>query len=257
MKKLMQIEWMKLRRLNTMKAILIIYAVLVPVVYWLLSFIEFHFTPDPNGPSWKFPDTIYQFPDAFHYVTYISSWLNLAVGVIIIVFTTNELKYKTQRQNMIDGLSKREIILSKFFVVILLSAIVTLYNFIVGFTVGAWHGMEGFSDGIHHIGAYFISTLGYFSFAFFFANLVRLPALAIVLYIASTTVEGIVGFIAVKQYAQYFPLSTFAQLIPMPIIPDGAANPYILTQGEKSLLALGYITIFVLISYWVIKRRDI
>jgi ABC-type transport system involved in multi-copper enzyme maturation permease subunit len=245
---------MKLRRLMTMKAILIIFAIIVPAIYLGLSLMKFPVTPQV---VFTFPESTYTFPNAYHFSAYISSWFSLLIGVIIIVFVSNELKYKTQRQNVIDGLSKKDIIMAKFYVVFLLSAAITIYTFLVGFIIGVINdGFDNMFDGIHHIAVYFISTLGYFTFAFFFANLVRLPALAIVLYILSTFVEGIVGFIAVQQYAQFFPLSTFSDLIPVPML-DMAKQGFIWGQWGRTGLALIYIAIFVIISYWVIKKRDI
>ena len=165
MNKLITIEWMKLRRLMTMKVILIIFAVVVPSIYLGLSLMSF---PIAKGVNWQFPTETYTFPNAYHFSAYISSWFNLMIGVIIIVFVTNELKYKTQRQNVIDGLSKRDVILSKFYVVFVLSVVITLYTFLVGFLVGVINdGFSNMFEGIHHIAVYFISTLGYFTFAFF------------------------------------------------------------------------------------------
>lgn len=254
MKNLITIEWMKLRRLMTMKVILIIYAALVPLIFWLLSFFSISMGP---GMEWSFPATIYEFPEVYNYVAYIASFFNLMIGVIVIVFTTNELKYKTQRQNVIDGLSKRAVIMAKLYVVFLLALAISLYTFLVSVVFGAINGDIGeLFNGVQHIGAYFVSTFGYFIFAFFFANLVRLPALAIVLYLVSTTVEGLAGFLTTNIYVQFFPLSTFSDLVPIPILPEGAPD-FMWGQGGRVLLALLYISIFVFISYRVIKKRDI
>lgn len=252
MMKLIGIEWLKLKRLVTLKVILLIYMVLVPTMYFLLSYIEV-------GPI-RIPDEGYQFPDTYQLVTWTASWMNLMVGVIIIVFATNELKYKTQRQNVIDGLNKKEVIFSKFLVIIGLALFVTLYTFLVGLVVGLYNGVGSPLDGIEFIGVYFISTLGYFSFAFFFANLVRLPALAIVIYIFSTIIESIVGWIAVQEYVQFSPLTTFAQLSPFPMhfwVAEAKPNPLLMNTMEGSLLAMFYVTLFMVSSYWVIKRRDV
>ena len=259
---LITIEWMKLRRMMTLKIILIIYAIVVPTIYLCLSLLEIPMAETPGGEliKWTFPSRAYKFPSSYHFATYISCWFNLMVGVILIVFTCNELKYKTQRQNVIDGLSKRDVILSKFYVVFLFSAGITFYTFLIGFIIGIIN--SGFSDvfgGIEHVGVYFVSTLGYFTFAFFFANLVRSPAVAIILYILSTFLEGIIGFIAVQKYAQFFPLSTFSDLVtfPMDILPDPPPDPHFWSTPERTILAAVYILIFVIISYFVIKRRDI
>lgn len=262
MKELITIEWMKLRRMMTLKVILIIYAIVVPTIYLCLSFLEFPMAQGPNGEliNWTFPSSAFEFPSSYHFATYISSWFNLMVGVILIVFTCNELKYKTQRQNVIDGLSKRDVILSKFYVVFLFSAAITLYTFLIGFVIGVINsGFSSMFDGIEYVGVYFVSTLGYFTFAFFFANLVKSPAVAIILYLLSTFLEGIIGFIAVQKYVQFFPLSTFSDLVtfPISILPEAPPDPYIWGTPERTALAGVYIAIFVIISYLVIKRRDI
>lgn len=261
MKDLITIEWMKLRRLTTMKVILIIYAITVPLIYFALKFLDLGIF---STPEW-----FYQFPDCYTLVAWIASWFNLLVGVIIMVFTSNELKYKTQRQNVIDGLSKRDVIFAKFAVVFMFALIVTLYVALVGMVFGLIYSDDPsqFLDGIEQIGVYFISTLGYFSFAFFFANIVRLQALAIILYIFSTIIEAIIGVIVAKEYVQFFPLTTFANLVPDPFVKllgplaeaQGQAAPeqFILGQGWSAVFAVFYIVCFISISYWVIKRRDI
>ena len=137
MKNLIAIEWMKLRRLTTMKVILIIYAITVPLIYFGISYIKI-------GPISLIPDSAYEFPGCYNYVAYIASWFNLLVGVIIMVFTSNEIKYKTQRQNVIDGLSKRDVILAKFGVVFLFAVVVTLYVGLVGLIFGLILGFESF-----------------------------------------------------------------------------------------------------------------
>jgi hypothetical protein len=75
--------------------------------------------------------------------------------------------------------------------------------------------------------------------------------------LASTIVEAIIGMIAAREYYQFFPLRSFAELIPNPILPAGASDDYIWGQGARTLLALLYIAIFIFISYKVIKKRDI
>lgn len=261
MKNLIAIEWMKLRRLATMKVILIIYAITIPLIYFSISFIKM-------GQISVIPDSAYEFPECYNYVAYIASWFNLLVGVIIMVFTSNEIKYKTQRQNVIDGLSKRDVIFAKFAVVFLFAVVVTLYVALVGMIFGLIYSSDASDmfNGFEQIGAYFLTTLGYFSFAFFFANMIRMQALAIILYIFSTFIESIIGFIVAQEYSQFFPLTTFSNLIPFPWMPPMLAGmtetqeipeQFMLGQSWSAVFAVVYIIFFVLISYWVIKRRDI
>ncbi len=184
------------------------------------------------------------------------------------VFTSNEIKYKTQRQNVIDGLSKRDVIFAKFGIVFLFSVVTTLYVGLIGLIFGLIYSpnVSEIFNGVEQVGAYFLTTLGYFSFAFFFANVIRMQALAIILYIFSTFIESIIGFIVAQEYSQFFPLTTFSNLIPFPWKPpmfeqmtdmQEVPQQFMLGQSWSAVIAIIYIIIFVVVSYWVIKRRDI
>ena len=246
MTRLLAIEWLKLKKLNTLKVILIVYAVILPLIFYSLSLTD--------GYNMLFDKHIYQFPDVYHYVTYISSFFNLLIGVIIVVFTCNEIKYKTQRQNLIDGLSKKDIILSKFYVVAVLSVVITFYTFIIALVFGLANGSSDVFNGIRYIGYYQISTFGYFIFAFFLSNLLKNPALSIVFYLLSTFLEGMTGLFA-KEYSQFFPLSTLSNLIPMPVLPDGFE--YAMTEVQTASLGLFYALVFMYVSYYILSKRDV
>lgn len=263
MMKLAQLEWMKLSRLNTMKIILGVYAVVVPLIYFFYSLLSIPIPIQGQTMFFTLPSDIYEFPLAYQVVAWTSSIFNLMLGVIIIVFTTNELKYKTQRQNMIDGMSKRQIIVSKLIVVVIFAAVISLFTFLVGLITGLMFSddISIFYTGLSQIGAYFVATLGYFIFAFFLANLLKSPALAIIIYLLSTIVESILGYIVVQEYVQFFPLSSFKNLVPFPdLFPsemDDDGFVFILDQGKRTLIAFCYFTIFVVSSYQILKRRDI
>jgi hypothetical protein len=243
---LLSIEWLKLKRLITLRVILIVYAILLPLIFYSLSLMSV------NGTFYD--NSIYKFPDVYHYVTYISSFFNLLIGVIIVVFTCNEIKYKTQRQNLIDGLSKKDLILSKFYVVMALSVLITLYTFLIALIFGLCNGSTDFLNGIRYIAFYQLSTFGYFIFAFFLSNLLKNPALSIVFYLLSTFLEGIAGLIA-KDYSQFFPLSTLSNLIPIPVLPDGFQ--YAMTEVQTASLGLFYALAFMLLSYYILSKRDV
>jgi len=258
MMKLATIEWLKLRRSATAIAILSVFMVAIPLVYYILTTIVIPIGPPEMGITWRFPKSAFQPPEAYHYVTYIGSWFNLMVGVIIIVFTTNEIKFRTQRQNVIDGLNKRQIIFSKFLVIFELTLLVTIYAFIISVLTCLITGYNGsLFDGIEYIGYYFVSSLGYFSFAFLFASLLRLPALATILYIFSTFIEGLATIPLSNATKEFLPLRSFSELIKAPILPEGAVDERMLSTVERCGVAGIYILLFFVISYWVLKRRDI
>ena len=201
MKRLLTIEWLKLKHLSTLKVILMVYAILLPLIFYCLSLMPIY--------DQVYNHQIYQFPDVYHYVTYISSFFNLLIGVIIVVFTCNEIKYKTQRQNLIDGLSKKELILSKFYVVAVILVVITLYTFSLQLYLGFPMVQRMFLMELDTLGFIKLPLLGILFSLFFWPIFLKNPALSIVFYLLSTFLEGMTGLFA-KDYSQFFPLSTFS-----------------------------------------------
>ena len=270
MKKLLAIEFAKLKKLNALRVILLVYIALSPlVVYALYSFFDTFM-----GPMLKMAGigewNPFAFPDVWAFVTYSSSFFNVLMGVIVVIVMTNEYNYKTLKQNVIDGMSLKQVIFGKFFVVFFLSTIVTLYTFIMGLVYGLLNSESAdIWNGFHNIPVYYLQTLCYFSFAFFFATLVKRTALSIIFFILSFIVETIIGgmFAVAKLEMVYafFPLNAFSKLTPFPILKEmvKAAQersgnvPFMLDSWVNILVCIFYMVLFFLISLWVIKRRDL
>jgi ABC-2 type transport system permease protein len=269
MKQLLSIEYSKLRKLNTLRVILLIYFAIVPLWMYFMGFAITNVFGKAL-PILPTSDELYSFPEIWRFVTYSASWFNLLVGVAVVVITTNEIHYRTMKQNVIDGLSKQQVILSKFLVVFAISVIVTLYTALVGFLIGGFYsGFGGAFQNIHYVPTYFLQTLGYFSFAFFFAVLVKRPALAIIFFIISFIVEFIIGIIlevAVSDVPyQFFPLNIFSKLTPIPFFEQflkaqeaqQKKDFWVMPDWMMYSLVCFYILVFFLIAYRVLKRRDL
>lgn len=266
MKKLLSIEYQKLKKLNALKIILLVYAVLSPLVLHLLyKFFSMILSALP-GLAWD----PYQFPDIWRFATYTSSYFNVLMGVIVVIAVTNEFSYRTFKQNVIDGLSIKEVILSKFIVVVFLSTIVSAYTFLVALLFGLFNGgTENILVDINYIVIYYLQTLCYFSFAFLFAVLLKRPAISIIFFILAFVLETIIGsmFSAAgfeKAYA-FFPLNAFSKLTPLPIFEEllktaqeqAQQVPFLLSMNVNILLSVGYMGLFFFIAYRVMKKRDL
>ena len=239
---------------------MIIYAVLVPLTFQSLSQLKIPFFPSESE--------IFGFPTVWNYLTWTASWWNILLGVLIVILVCNDINYKTQRQNIIDGLSRKDIILGKLYFLIALAFVIAVYTFLIGAVVGSiYSSPENMFNGIEYVGIYFIQTLGYFSFAFFFAVLVRKPALSIVLFVVIIMLDAILYWPLSEEIAQFFPTITISELTPFPFFrqlldmqvsenPDFEA-PYVLSQSVRSIMAVIYIGIFTFIGYISLKKRDL
>ncbi len=268
MKQLLAIEYTKLKKLNSLRVILLIYFAIVPL--WMF-FLGFFFTNAMKGlPFAPTEEELYSFPGVWRFLTYSASWFNLLLGVTIVIITCNEIHFRTMKQNVIDGLTKQQIIASKFYVVFAIAVLVTLYSVVLGFLIGGFYsGFGGFYKNIHYIPTYFLQTIGYFSFAFFFAVLVKRPALSIIFFIVSFIVEFIIGIIINGTISdipyQFFPLNIFSSLTPVPFFEKviqaqeikTGNSVWIMPDWLQYVLSGVYIMIFFVIAYRVLKKRDL
>ncbi|MGV3612841.1 MAG: ABC transporter permease [Fluviicola sp.] len=258
MKKLFQIEWIKIKKLNSVKIILAIYMVMIPL--WMLV-MNLWFTK-LNEAIPLFPDSkeLWSFPSVWRFVTYSSSYFNqLLMAVIIVILTSNEFASKTLRQHIIDGMTKRQIIYSKFLVVLFFSIISTCYVFLIGtiFGMSQGGGLDLYHN-IHYIGLYFVQTLCYFGLAFLVSILLQKPALSIILFYGIIFFETIIGFFIPNWIYAFFPLNNFAKLTPLPHFDKiFGGMSWSLQFWQVVLIALFYMFLLYAIALFRLNRRDL
>lgn len=260
MKKLLSIEIAKVRHYSMFWVIIAIYAVIVPLIFFGLGSLEIPLFPSDSE--------LFGFPTVWNYITWTASLLNLLLGVLIVNLTCNEYTFRTQRQHVIDGLTRREVLLAKILFYTFLAAAVTLYTFIIGAIAGFIYSEDGsLFDEIYYIGLYFVQTMGYFSFAYFFAAVVKRPALSIVLYILIFLFRFIFIVVLGKDIAQFMPINVMGDLIEFPFFKavlemseaqgETAELPYTMSEWVRSIAAFAWMTFFLVTAYQIERRRDL
>jgi hypothetical protein len=125
----------------------------------------------------------YAFPKVWQTVGFMSSWLLYFPGILFIMLFTNEFNFKTHRQNIIDGWTRKEFISVKFVFALLFSLAATLFNFLVALLFGLITTGSHFSfTGLENVGYIFIQTFAYITFAMFLAILFRKSGAAIAVF---------------------------------------------------------------------------
>ena len=278
MLRLLTIELHKLKYNKSAKAISIVYFILITFIA-LISSIEFNF----GDINFRIADQgIFNFPYIWHFNSYIAAILKLFLAIVIVSMTANEYSNKTLKQNLIDGLSKKEFILSKFLTVVLFSLVSTLFVFGVSLVLGLIFSDYNelgiiFSD-IEYLFAYFIKLIGFFSFCLFLGILVKRSAFALGFLLIWSIVEGIVyGFLKWEIFRnsdladnimELFPLASMSNLIIEPFSRLGAVQSAASQLGEAFdkdysvqfltvLIVLIWTCLFVYGSYAILKKRDL
>lgn len=277
MLRLLQIEFIKLWNNRASKILIISYFVLLTSIA-LIAAIKFDIGPVKFHLA---EQGIFNFPYIWHFNTFVTAFFKLFLAIVIVSMMANEYSNKTIKQNLIDGLSKKEFILSKFLTVISFALISTIFVFAVSMILGLIYSDFNelsiiFSD-LEFLLAFFVKLVGFFSFCLFLGILVKRSAFALGFLILWQVFEGFVrGMIRWKLFDSettdaimgFFPLNSMWNLIKEPFTRLGAVQTVADQIGEKInlnyhvhwyevLLVLGWTAIFIYLSYALLRKRDL
>ncbi len=276
--RLLSIELHKLKYNKSAKVISIVYFILITFIALIASiefnFGDFHFRIADQG--------IFNFPFIWHFNTWIAAILKLFLAIVIVSMMANEYSNRTLKQNLIDGLSKKEFVLSKFLTVMLFAIVSTLFVFIVSLILGLifsdYNEIGIILSDTEYLLAYFIKLVGFFSFCLFLGVLVKRSAFALGFLLIWSIAEGIIYSILkwkmfkdtdiAESIMQFFPLASMSNLIKEPFSRLGAVQSAANQLGEAFdkdysvqpltiLIVLIWTFLFIYWSYYILKKRDL
>ncbi|WP_292889342.1 ABC transporter permease subunit [Nonlabens sp.] len=280
MKRLLDIEFHKFRYSKSSKTLTIIYLAIV-VLLMLSGMIRIKL----NGFNGSFSDLgIFNFPLIWHVSTYFTSFLKIFIAIVIVSLTANEYSNRTLKQNLIDGLSKKELILSKFYLALTLAVLTTLIVFLASLILGLIY--SDFNEAsiifsqMGYLGAFFLAHLVFFCFCLFAGILVKRSAFALGFVAVWWIFEAVLNLIArgVDQLYEthiydwllhILPLNAMSNLIKEPVTKIDLISSTIKQidiQGMDFTYDMEWIDIlsvsiwsalFIYWSYALLKRRDL
>lgn len=256
---LIKIEYKKIIPYTTFWVIFGLFFIFTPIVFYGAGQIKIEGFPIDFA-------TMYNFPNVWNNITYIASWFNLLIGMLLVILVCNEFSFKTFRQNVIDGQSKADFIVSKILLMTSFALFSTIYLFIIGALFGfVSGGSESFLTDIKYLLIYLIQALGYMSVGLIIAVLIRSSAMAIITFICSILAESIIRALVPDFIDQYFPMKIISNLTPFPT-PDGmmmaeikgaVIPPDVMSLNTTLIIAVVYIFVFWGVSYFILTKKDI
>ena len=113
--RLFEIEWLKLKNYKVFWILIGMYFLGLILILssgmLLMEFMKNHGAEFEGIDPTIIP--LYDFPDVWQNMTYIATFFKIILAFIVIISVTNEIGYRTLRQNIIEGLSKWEFLKSK------------------------------------------------------------------------------------------------------------------------------------------------
>ncbi len=226
---------------------------------------------------------IFNFPFIWHFNTYIAAWLKFFLAIVIVSMMANEYSYGTLKQNLIDGLSKKEFVLSKFLTVVLFALCSTIFVFVMSLILGlcfsSYNEFDVILMDLDYLLAFFVKLTGFFSFCLFLGILVKRSAFALGFLLVWSIIEGIIkGVLAFKIFPnsntddyimQFLPLEAMSNLIVEPFtrlsVIKSIGTQMMGVENTKDygvhyfsvLIVLVWTFLFVYFSYKILKNRDL
>jgi ABC-2 type transport system permease protein len=220
---------------------------------------------------------IFNFPLIWHITTFFASQFKFFFAIVVVSMIGNEYSNKTLKQNLIDGLSKKEFILSKFYTIVFFSLIstilITLISFCIGLYYSSYNEVAIILRETNFLVAYFVKLTGFFSLCLFLGMLVKRSAFALaflfILFILEWILFGLTAWKINGDMAEkiqnFFPLKSMYKLIDQPFqrvvmtkFPDKANLGYdYAVHWYEIAIVLGWTVIFIFLSYRLLKQRDL
>jgi ABC-type transport system involved in multi-copper enzyme maturation permease subunit len=283
MKRLLSIEFQKIWKNKASKVLLIAYFVLLSFIA-LIASIKFSI----GSFEIRIADQgIFNFPYIWHFNTYIAALFKIFLAIVIVSMMANEYTYGTLKQNLIDGLSKKEFIISKFIVVVTFalasSVFIFIMSLILGYSFSSYNEIGIVFSDLEYLLAFFIKLVAFFSFCLFIGILVKRSAFALgfifIWFIAENIFYWILKFGILggddktknlgDTIIQFFPIESMSNLIKEPfsrlsaiktieatIGGAKAVKDYSIHFSQISIVVI-WIAIFIYASYYILKKRDL
>ena len=262
-KELLSTEIKKFRYHSTVTLLLIFFTLLMPFVILSLKSIF----KESSGPI-KFLSELYDLPMIWEYQGYAGSWLVfIFLGFMVLQMYTNEVSYRTVRQNIITGYTKKEFFMAKVVAIVAISLFATAIYTVSCMAIGMYHtpgfDLELVFDNNYAVIRFFLMCLGTLFYALLIAVTFKKGGLSMIMYflfplvlepiLRGLTIYGLIKIDKPNWTAMnYWPLNTIEDLFTFPPIRQGAdvlnfhkdmspVHPYWIAIMMSTVFAAGFL----------------
>lgn len=264
---LLKTEWLKLKKYWAFWWMTGLVAIAYPAMNYIVYINGYKDRlNDPRvGTFFRMLPNPFTFPDVWQTVAFISSCFIFLPAIVVIMFITNEYTYKTHRQNVIDGWSRKDFMMSKMIDVAIISLLATVVYFFTALVIGTVNSDHAnIWEGTQYIGLFFLQTFSQLSLALLIALLVRKAFIALGIFIfyffpLEPILEGICRKYSITQ-REFLPLEISDRLIPYPrwFIKDQTEWDALIRQSHLHII---YTVLLLLLTwgicFWINSKRDL
>jgi ABC-2 type transport system permease protein len=263
---LLKVEWMKIKSYKAFKVFSVLYIVSLIVSLFIFHAIYDRIMLKATGSS-ALGDvfTPFSFPALWTNAAFFMGFLVYLPGMIVINLCVNEFNFKTHRQNIIDGWSRKQFFTSKILVLLVFSLVITLIYCITLLVFSQIVGIPFSFEGAEKLLLFFLQTFSYLLFAFTLAILFRKSGVAIILFfiyglILDNALWGLLNW-KMHPVGYFLPLQISDLLTPLYVKGFGSENLSIYDDmpniGVVVSVVIAYCCLFIYLAYKKFVKDDL
>jgi len=261
MARLLSIEWIKLKKYKAFWVLLLLFALACIGINTYLFHLQSKVTVRSGG---ALKLDLFGSQNLWHTTAWLTNFILILPGVLVILLMANEFSYKTLRQQIINGFSRTEALVSKWLLLICLAVGCWVIYLLTVFIMGRFFlHLDDVWMNFYYAGYAFINIILCLSVAFILAIWIKRSGLTIAIYLVYCFfIENIFDYFLSKINVftgNFLPLSSGTSLTPSPF------NKLLGNQASLShpadywyiLAAVLWIVIIHSIALRYIRRADL
>ena len=269
--KLLKIEWMKIRNYPVFwivfgLIIILTVSVSIGAANFKLNFFLSSLVDIKN---------YFKFPYVWSTFAWISGLFSHFWAILLIILVGNEFNFRMFRQQHVYGISRKNLLISKSLLVLILPVILVIVMTILSIFYGIKYTenfvfADVFSKSFYVL-SFYIQSVTYMSFAVLIVLLVGSTGLSIIMYFGYMFFEAIFRFLLklknLDGIIYFFPIKSISSLTPRPsleVIMSENSQQIPITDNTVHfpilvtiLIAAIYLTVFFVLSNIIIKKKDL
>lgn len=261
---LFKIEWIKIRTYRTFWVLFLAFLILFPLAFYFSAskYMEARDASFQENAIKSFLNVPFVFPKVWLASSWYGGLFFIMIGMLFILLITNEVQYRTHRQNIIDGWSRMDFLKAKFSLLIFFVLVGTALVFLMGLLTGLAFSNNNTDlfDQVYYVGYFALMAIAYLMVAFLVAIFIKRTGLSIIIYFAIVCIlDNVLWLILTlkgSQVGYFMPLEVADSLVPNPFKPAVLESR---TVADYTLMIglLAYIAIYgyAIINYF--KNSDL
>lgn len=267
MDKLLKIEWLKIKNYRTFIIVSIFFILGVIATNYIVYSVNKNVVGQINTAGLVSSFNPYSFYNTWQTTSYVTGFLLILPVLLLIILVTNEYTYRTNRQNIIDGLSRNQFISVKLAMALIAALACTLLVLLTATTFAALSGTSFSLNKISHVGFFFLKAISYFTLAVMISVWVKRTGFAIGIFFIYMGAENIISQLldvwSMKLKSQFgFNLGSMGDYLPMNAsdglltFPDNPLKSVAKSAmpTEYTWVVLGFALVYLFLYYWFSKK---